>query len=56
MLPLPNLRDRGRKWYRHWRNDVIGSGGYFIMKNWRKAFREGRFEDKLRNGRAKLEE
>ena len=56
MLPLTNLRQRWRKWYRHWRNEIVGSGGYFIMKNWRKAFREGRFEDKLRNGRAKLEE
>ena len=56
MLPLINLRDRWRKWYRHWRNDVIGSVGYFIVRNWRKAFREGEFKEKLRRSRAKLEE
>ncbi len=56
MLPLTNLRNRWRKWYRHWRNEVIGSIGYFIVRNWRKAFREGPFAEKLRRGRAKLEE
>jgi len=50
MLPLTNLRTRWRKWYRHWRNDVIGSVGYFIVKNWHKAFREGPFNEKLRRG------
>ncbi|MBI5722520.1 MAG: B12-binding domain-containing radical SAM protein [Planctomycetes bacterium] len=55
MLPLVNLRTRWRKWYRHWRNDVIGSAGYFIMKKWHKAFREGPFRDKLLRGKAILE-
>ena len=54
MLPLVNLRARWRKWYRHWRNDVIGSGGYFIMRGWRRAFREGRFKEKLERGKATL--
>jgi len=55
MLPLINLRDRWLKWYRHWRNDVVGSGGYFIIRNWHKAFRQGSFSEKLRRGRAQLE-
>ncbi|MBN1257582.1 MAG: radical SAM protein [Planctomycetes bacterium] len=48
MLPLVNLRSRWRKWYRHWRNDVIGSIGYFIIKNWHKAFKKGNFSEKLK--------
>jgi hypothetical protein len=56
MLPLINLRDRWRKWYRHWRNDVIGSGGYFAIRNWRRAFRQGGFGEKLERGKATLEE
>jgi len=47
MLPLVNLRTRFRRWYRRWRNDVIGTGGYFIMKSWRRQFREGPFQQKL---------
>ncbi len=48
MLPLINLRSRWSKWYRRWRNAVIGSAGYFIVRNWRKAFRSGPFQEKLR--------
>jgi radical SAM superfamily enzyme YgiQ (UPF0313 family) len=48
MLPLVNLRTRWRNWYRHWRNEVIGSIGYFIIRRWLRAFREGSFSDKLR--------
>jgi radical SAM superfamily enzyme YgiQ (UPF0313 family) len=47
MLPLVNLRARWHSWYRRWRNDVIGTGGYFIMKNWRRQFNEGPFQKKL---------
>ena len=47
MLPLLNLHARWLKWYRSWRNDVIGSGGYFMLRKWRKALREGPFRDKL---------
>jgi radical SAM superfamily enzyme YgiQ (UPF0313 family) len=55
MLPLVNLRVRWRRWYRHWRNEVIGSVGYFIIRRWRKAFKEGPFKDKLKRSRAKSE-
>ena len=55
MLPLINLRVRWHKWYRHWRNNVIGSVGYFIVKHWHKGFKEGQFSEKLKKGRAKLE-
>jgi radical SAM superfamily enzyme YgiQ (UPF0313 family) len=48
MLPLVNLRTRWRNWYRHWRNEVLGSVGYFIIRRWLKAFREGSFSDKLK--------
>jgi len=55
MFPLGNLRARWRKWYRHWRNDVLGSVGYFIVRKWHKAFKKGQFNEKLKRGRAKLE-
>jgi radical SAM superfamily enzyme YgiQ (UPF0313 family) len=48
MLPLVNLRSRWSKWYRRWRNAVVGSAGYFIVRNWHKAFRSGPFQEKLR--------
>ena len=54
MLPLINIRDSWRRWYRSWFNDVMGSAGYFIVRNWKRAFREGPFRDKLNrvtNGR-----
>jgi radical SAM superfamily enzyme YgiQ (UPF0313 family) len=47
MLPLVNLRQRWRRWYRRWRNDVIGTGGWFVMKAWKKQFAEGPFGAKL---------
>jgi hypothetical protein len=47
MLPLVNLRQRWSRWYRRWRNDVICTGGYFVMKAWKKQFREGPFREKL---------
>lgn len=47
MLPLINIRASWRKWYRSWFNDVVGSAGYFIVRNWKRAFRDGPFRDKL---------
>jgi radical SAM superfamily enzyme YgiQ (UPF0313 family) len=52
MAPFFNLRARWRKWYRHWRNSVIGSVGYFIIKNWRKEFDKGSFQKKLARAKA----
>ena len=54
MLPLVNLRARWRHWYRHWRNNVVGSVGYFVMKNWRKQFEDGPFKDKLEHAHIRL--
>ncbi len=54
MLPLVNLRERFGRWYRRWRNAVVGSGGYFIMKAWRRQFREGPFRGKLAAATGKL--
>lgn len=51
MLPLLNLHSRWRKWYRSWRNDVVGSGGYFMVRRWRKAFKEDHFREKLLRSR-----
>jgi radical SAM superfamily enzyme YgiQ (UPF0313 family) len=56
MMPLVDLRSRWRKWYRRWRNDVWGSIGYFVMKKWYKAFRDGNFNEKLKRGKASLEQ
>jgi hypothetical protein len=47
MLPLTDLKVRWRRWYRCWRNDVIGSVGYFIMRNWQRQFKAGAFRRKL---------
>jgi len=47
MLPLLNLRTRWGKWYRSWRNNVVGSGGYLMLRRWRKALRENQFREKL---------
>ena len=55
MLPLVNLRTRFRHWYRQWYNDVVGSMGYFIVRNWLRAFRQGQFQEKLRRGKAQLD-
>ncbi|MCK4323615.1 MAG: hypothetical protein KAW89_03730, partial [Armatimonadetes bacterium] len=56
MLPLHHLRVRWYKWHRHWRNEVIGSIGYLIVRKWHKAFRKGQFDEKLKRSMAKLEE
>jgi radical SAM superfamily enzyme YgiQ (UPF0313 family) len=55
MLPLVNLRARWLKWYRYWRNEVLGSAGYFIIRRWLKAFKEGSFSDKLKRSYSKFE-
>jgi radical SAM superfamily enzyme YgiQ (UPF0313 family) len=47
MLPLVNIRASWRRWYRTWFNDVMGSVGYFVVRNWKRAFRDGPFRDKL---------
>jgi len=47
MLPLVNIKASFRRWYRSWFNDVVGSAGYFIVRNWKRAFRDGPFRDKL---------
>jgi len=51
MLPLLNLRARWHKWYRSWRNNVVGSGGYFMVRKWRKAVEAGHFREKLTKSR-----
>ncbi len=56
MMPLVHLRTRWRNWYRHWRNDVLGSMGYFIVRKWRKAFKKGPFSEKLRKAKKMLDE
>jgi hypothetical protein len=55
MLPLVNIEASFRRWHRSWFNDVMGSAGYFIVRNWKRAFRDGPFRDKLSrasNGRS----
>jgi len=47
MLPPVNLRERFRRWRRRVRNDFIGTGGYFLMRAWRRQFRKGPFPRKL---------
>ena len=47
MLPLVNIRTSWQRWYRAWFNDVLGSVGYFIVRNWKRAFKQGPFRAKL---------
>ena len=54
MLPLVNIRKRFSRWYRHWRNDVVGSGGYLVMKAWKRQFDAGPFRRKLQAAAEKL--
>ncbi len=40
------------KWYRkYFRNHALRFGGYFIVRNWKKAYRSGNFPAKLRRAR-----
>jgi radical SAM superfamily enzyme YgiQ (UPF0313 family) len=32
MLPLVNIKSRWKRWYQNWFNDVLGSAGYFIVR------------------------
>jgi len=54
MLPLINLATRWGNWYRKWRNDVIGSAGYFVLKRWRRAFDRTNFSEALNRARTGL--
>lgn len=51
MLPLVGLRARFAHWYRAWYNDIVGAGGYFIVRQWQRAFRLGAFAEKLSKAR-----
>ena len=53
MLPLVNLHVRFRRWYRGWRNNIVRFGGWFIVRDWRKQFRQDRFREKLRGALGK---
>ncbi|MBN2081959.1 B12-binding domain-containing radical SAM protein [bacterium] len=47
MLPLVNIKASWKRWYRSWFNDVLGSAGYFIVRNWKREFLLGPFREKL---------
>lgn len=47
MMPMVDIRNSFKRWRRSWFNDVIGSTGYFIVRNWKRAYREGPFHEKL---------
>jgi len=52
---LHNVRSGWRKWYRHWRNDLIRFGGWFIVKGWAKAYQKESFPQKLERAQAHLQ-
>jgi len=51
---LHNIRRGWRRWYRPWRNDLIRFGGWFIVKNWAKAYKKESFPEKLARARTHL--
>jgi len=51
---LHNIRSGWRKWYRHWRNDLIRFGGWMIIRRWTREFKRNKFSQKLKAAKAHL--
>lgn len=52
---LHNIRFGWKKWYRHWRNDLLRFGGWITMKEWTQAFKKDKFSQKLKKAKEHLE-
>ncbi len=46
---LHNIKTGWRRWYRHWRNTLLRSGGWVIMKGWTRQFNKDKFFEKIHN-------
>jgi hypothetical protein len=51
LFSLWNVRLGWRRWYRGWRNDLIGFGGWTIFRRWVSNYRRGGFAGKLERAR-----
>lgn len=51
---LGNIEMGWRKWYRHWRNDLIRFMGWIIVKEWNLNFKKDRFLDKLQSAKVNV--
>jgi hypothetical protein len=54
LFSLWNIRFGWRKWYRHWRNDLLRFGGWLVLQRWMALFRKGAFSRKLAEAKARL--
>jgi len=50
-----NIKHGWRRWYRFWRQSIVRFGGWILMKKWTKAFRKGKFLDKIELAEKHLE-
>jgi len=54
VLSLYDIRSGWRRWYRSWRNAVLGFTGWIIMRKWKSEFRKGDFSKKLAQARERF--
>ncbi|KQC12946.1 MAG: hypothetical protein APR63_01620 [Desulfuromonas sp. SDB] len=55
MLTLWNIKFGWRKWYRHWRNDLIRFGGWIIIRRWKANFSKDPFSENLIKAKQSLQ-
>lgn len=48
---LGNIQLGWRKWYRHWRNDLVRFMGWIIIEEWKSNFQKDQFFSKLQSAR-----
>jgi hypothetical protein len=53
-LSLWNVRFAWRQWHRRWRNALIRSGGWVILRRWISHFRHDDFSRKLHRAETTL--
>ena len=51
---LGNIKLGWRKWYRPWRNDLVRSMGWIIIKKWNWNFQKDRFFEKLQSAKGQV--
>jgi len=54
VFSLHNIKAGWKKWYRPWRNNLVRSGGWFVMKGWTSEFKKGKFSQKLEKAKENL--
>lgn len=52
---LHNIQGGWRKWYRHWRNDIIRFGGWMIIQRWTAELKKNKFSQKLTDAKIHLQ-